>query len=134
MHCTFLSDVTGCRENTGVGLSKFHCTDNAHLKVSTRRSVSDMWVMYKPTSYNQWRVSYKRQELLSLREHIHDHGFTPSVWWGLYCSSCYFSVLYFCALFVFVLCLVYLMLPVSLDCPFVIAPSVFFNFYQYMVN
>jgi hypothetical protein len=28
-------------------------------------------------------------------------------------------------LFVFVLCLVYPMLPVSLDCPFLIAPSVF---------
>jgi len=31
------------------------------------------------------------------------------------------------ALFVFVLCLVYAMLPVSLYCPFFIAPSVFSN-------
>ena len=32
-------------------------------------------------------------------------------------------------LFVFVLCLVYPMLPVSQDCPFLIAPSVFSNVY-----
>ena len=36
-------------------------------------------------------------------------------------------VLCFCVLFVFVLCLVYLML--SLDCPILIAPSVFSNAY-----
>ena len=30
-------------------------------------------------------------------------------------------------LFVFVLCLVFTMLPVSMDCPFLIAPSVFSN-------
>jgi hypothetical protein len=33
-------------------------------------------------------------------------------------------------LFVFVLCLVYLMLSVSLDCPFLITPSVIFNVYH----
>jgi hypothetical protein len=33
----------------------------------------------------------------------------------------------FCFVF---LCLVYPMLPVSLDCPFLIAPSVFFNIYK----
>jgi len=37
-----------------------------------------------------------------------------------------FSVVFF-VLFVFVLCLVYLMLPVSLDCPFLIVTSVFSN-------
>ena len=31
--------------------------------------------------------------------------------------------------FIFVLCLVYLVLPVVLDCPFLIAPSVFSNVY-----
>jgi hypothetical protein len=36
--------------------------------------------------------------------------------------------LFFC---VFVLCLVYPMLPVSLDCPFLIAPSVFSNDYLF---
>ena len=38
-----------------------------------------------------------------------------------------FSVVFF-ALFVFILCVVYPMLPVSLDCPFLIAPSVFLSF------
>jgi hypothetical protein len=33
----------------------------------------------------------------------------------------------FFVLFVFVLCCVYPMLPVSLDCPFLIAPSIFSN-------
>jgi hypothetical protein len=36
-------------------------------------------------------------------------------------------VLYLCGCYV---CLVYIMLTVSLDCPFVIAPSVFSNVYQ----
>ena len=36
-------------------------------------------------------------------------------------------------LFVIVLCLVYPVLPVSLDCPFLIAPSVFSNIYFYCV-
>ena len=36
---------------------------------------------------------------------------------------------YFFVLVVFVLCFVYPMLPVSLDCPFSIAPSVFSNVY-----
>jgi hypothetical protein len=35
----------------------------------------------------------------------------------------------FFALVVFVLCLVYPMFPVSLECPFLIAPSVFSNVY-----
>ena len=40
------------------------------------------------------------------------------------CSSFKFFVVFF-----FVLCLVYPMLPISLDCPFLIAPSVFSNVY-----
>ena len=39
-----------------------------------------------------------------------------------------FCVVFF-VLFVFVLCLMYPMLPVSLDCPFLIAPSVFSSLY-----
>ena len=39
-----------------------------------------------------------------------------------------FCVVFF-ALFVFILCLVYPMMPVSLDSPFLIAPSVFSNVY-----
>ena len=34
-----------------------------------------------------------------------------------------------CVLYFFVLCLVYPMLPVYLDCPFMVAPSVFSNVY-----
>jgi len=37
-------------------------------------------------------------------------------------------------LFVFILCLVYPMLPVSLDCPFLIAPSVFSNVYLFCLS
>ena len=51
----------------------------------------------------------------------------PAFWWGT-CFAHRFSFL--CCVFVLpvlVLCLVYPMLPVSLDCPFLIAPSVFSN-------
>ena len=37
-------------------------------------------------------------------------------------------------MFVLILCLVYPMLPVCLDCQFVIAPSVFSNVYQLHVH
>jgi len=56
-------------------------------------------------------VSYKRQELIFL----------------------FLTLLVFCGvllvLFVFLLCFLYPILPVSLDCPFFIAPSVFSNVY-----
>ena len=53
----------------------------------------------------------------------HSIFFTPCFWW----DPCYSYVLFLCCvflfvLFVFVLCLVYPMLPVSLDCSFLIAP------------
>jgi hypothetical protein len=44
------------------------------------------------------------------------------LWRVMYNTYCVFW-------FVFVLCLVYPMLPVSLDCPFLIAPSLFSNIY-----
>ena len=43
-------------------------------------------------------------------------------------------VYFFIVLFVFVLRLVYLMLPVSLDCPLLIAPSVFSNVIYYVLQ
>ena len=56
--------------------------------------------------------------------------FTPCFWWGPCCSSIYFSELSFLIiLFVFVLRLVCLMLPVSLDCLFFIVPLVVSNVY-----
>ena len=61
--------------------------------------------------------------------------FTPA--WFLV-GSVLLIVLVFCvvffALFVFVLCLVYPMLHVSLDCPFLIAPSVFSTVYWLPVS
>jgi hypothetical protein len=49
----------------------------------------------------------------------------PGFWWYPRCSS----FLVFCVVFllVVVLCLAYTMLPVSLDCPYLTAPSVFSN-------
>ena len=52
---------------------------------------------------------------------------SPSVFW---LGSCCSTFLVFCVvLYVFVLCLVYPMLLVSLDCPFLVAHSVFLNVY-----
>ena len=59
-------------------------------------------------------------------------GFISCFQWGLCCSLVQFSGFFwgfFLFWFVFVLCLVYPMLPVSLDCPFLIAPSIFSNVY-----
>ena len=49
------------------------------------------------------------------------------------CSSFKLSVLCFCVLVVFILCLVSPMLPVSLDCPFLIVPS-FILIWQQKLN
>jgi hypothetical protein len=43
--------------------------------------------------------------------------------------ACPTHIVLYCALFIFISCLVYPMLPFSLDCPFLIAPSVFCNVY-----
>ena len=67
-----------------------------------------------------WQVSFKIQELLTLREYL---GSPPCFWWARVAK---FSVLCF---FFFALCLVCLMLPVSLDCSFLIVPSVFPSVY-----
>ena len=65
-------------------------------------------------SHRTW-VSYKRRELLTLGELI----VLAPVFVGV-CVAHLFSYLccVFCILFVFVLCLVCPMLPMSLDCPF----------------
>ena len=60
--------------------------------------------------------------------HSRSHGFI--LVFGGVCIAHLFTFL--CCVFalrVFVLCLAYPMLPLSLDCPFSIAPSVFFNIY-----
>jgi len=57
------------------------------------------------------------------------HGFTTVFWWWcLLFTFVVFCVVFF-TLFVFALFLVYSVLPVSLDCPVLIAPSVFSNVY-----
>jgi len=66
--------------------------------------------------------SYKKQKLLSIREHLDSPDF------GGLCIA-HLSSFLCCVLFVFVLCLVYPMLIVSLDCPFLIAPSNIDNVY-----
>ena len=53
----------------------------------------------------------------------------PYFWWGPCCSSFLVFYVVFFSLFVFVLCFVYPMLPLSLDCSFLIAPLVFSNVY-----
>ena len=61
-----------------------------------------------------WWVSYKRQELLTLREHL----CSPPVFSGVRVAHRFSFLCCVFVLFVFVLCLVYPLLPVFLDCPF----------------
>ena len=74
---------------------------------------------------NPWRVSYKKKELLALREHLcpPPPGLVLSVLL-IFVVVC--VVLSFCVLFAFVLCFVCPMLP---DCSFLIDTSVFSNVY-----
>jgi hypothetical protein len=79
------------------------------------------------TIWVTWRVHYKRQEVPTLPEHLG----SPLVF-GVFRGAQIFNFLccvVFFAFFVFVLCLVCEMLPVSLACPFLIAPSIFSNIY-----
>ena len=85
--------------------------------LSPTRLVSDLTI-YVSNSM----VSYKKQELLTLHEHL---GSPP-----VFGRVCVFSVV-FVVLLVVVLCIVCPLLSVSLDCPFLIALSVFSNVYYY---
>jgi hypothetical protein len=72
-------------------------------------------------------VSYNKQEILTLCEHL----CSPPRFFGV-CVAHLFTFLcwvMFFVLFVFVLCLVYPILPVSLHCSFLITPLVFSNVY-----
>ena len=82
------------------------------LPLSPRRLFPDLtiWVA-------RW-VSYKKQELLTLREHL---GSPPVFFVGVHVG--YLFSFMCCVLCVFVLFLMCPTLPVSLDCPFLIAPS-----------
>jgi len=73
--------------------------------------------IYPEKSYT-WLIhtySYRRKELFTIHENLAR-------------SPCFLC----CVLFVYVMCLVYPLLPVSLDCPLLIAPSVFS--YVYLIN
>ena len=71
------------------------------------------------------RVYNKRQDLFILRGHLRSILFFGGVR-----VTNHFSVVGFLVLSAFVLCILYPMLPVSLDCPFSIARSVFSNVYS----
>ena len=71
-----------------------------------------------------WTVSYMMQKLHTLCEHL---GLIPVFWWSSRFSSFYISSL--CCVFVFVLCRVCSVLPVTLGCSFSIVPSVFSGVY-----
>ena len=67
-----------------------------------------------------WQVSFKIQELLTFASiWVHSLVFGGPVLLNFLC----------CVWFFFVLCLVCLMLPVSLDCSFLIVPSIFSSVY-----
>ena len=73
-------------------------------------------------------------ELFTLREHL-----ASSSMFGAVCVTHCFSVMCcvkfcFLYLFAFVLCLVCPILPMSLDCSFLIAPSVFSNVYLFCLS
>jgi hypothetical protein len=74
---------------------------------------------------NAFWLSDKKQELLTLREHLS----SLPVFGGVRVAHLFIFLCCVFVLFVFVLCLVYSMLPLSLDCPLLISPTVFSNVY-----
>ena len=68
-------------------------------------------------------ISYKRQGLLTLREHMYS---PPPPVFGVVRVAHFVSFFFFVfVVLVFILCIVYSMLPVSLDCPFLFTPYCF---------
>jgi hypothetical protein len=68
-----------------------------------------------------WQMSYKIQDLLTLSEQLD----SSPVFGGVYYAYLGFLYCVVFVVFVFILLLVCSMLPASLDCQFLIAPSVF---------
>ena len=98
------------------------------------------------TIWLTWRVSYKKQELLTIRKHLGSSPFFGGCWFlflflffdcGVRLGrllSILCSVVFSClVLFVVVLCFVCPKSPVFLDCPFSIDSSVFSNIYYDIV-
>lgn len=73
---------------------------------------------YQSPSYGITRTFFlKKHTLLNLREHM---GLPPSFWLGPCCSSFQFSVFFVLCSF----CVFHTMLPMSLDCSFLICSSI----------
>jgi hypothetical protein len=71
-------------------------------------------------------LSYKKQELLTLHQHWS--------WFLVFCNALVHGAHMFSFLFCLSLyCVLFSMLTVSLDCPFLIAPLVFSNVYMYVM-
>ena len=92
-------------------LNKFY---SRHHNLVDRYEISISQLTMDLLLFAQILMSYKRQDSLTLREHM----VSPLYLVGFVLFI--FSVFFY--LFVFVLCLVYPMLPVSLDLSFMIAP------------
>jgi len=75
-------------------------------------------------------VSYKRKELLAICGRLG----SPTVFGGVGVAHLISFLCCVFVLFVVVLCRLYLMLPVPLDSPFLIAPSVLANVYLQRVS
>ena len=94
-----------------------------------------LWYLQTLLTRCQWIFSLIRREVLTLREHLG----SPSRFGGVSVSHL-FSFLCWAVFFVLgfssscVLCLVWQVLSVSLDCPFLIDPSVFSNVYKWYNN
>ena len=78
-------------------------------------------VQHVLTKWATWWVSYKRQEQLTIREQLDS---PPNFGWVRVAHLFSFQYCVFFILFVFSLCLLYPVLPVSLDCPFLVSPCV----------
>ena len=104
-----------------------HCLFETEINVYSQGFNRSLQIM---TMIKQNRLIFK---IVILKNSLHPQFFLGSV-----CVAHLFSFLccvFFCflLLFVFILHLVCPMLPVSLDCPFLIAPSVFSNIVFYFV-
>jgi len=87
--------------------------------------VAHIGVQHILTIWIAWRWSCERHALLTVHEHLSSHPVFGGVPVGhLFSFLCCVFVL-----FAFVLCRVYSIMPVSLDCPFLISRSVFLNVY-----
>ena len=92
-----------------------------------------IWTGLRFLSDLTWRICYREQELLILHEHL-----ASSPWFFfIFLVGC--VLLLFLALYDILLlslssfCVLYRMLPESLDCPFLIVSSVFSNDHLYKV-